>query len=186
MNNKLVILSCYGDGCIENKVFSCLADAQNDMLRLYVLFATGMPWEKSAYKGLTLAECADDETLNDNENGTMWLSETEAYFYCEKTMHEYAWKIQEFDAGSARQELETKLGCLTAKKICDSKYPGVEVILKRQNVDLRIALVEVDQSEENETPVLKAHVYSTDERIDEPIFNYIAGKEDSNPAKAQE
>ncbi len=188
MNKKLVILSCYGDGCIENKVFSSLEEAQNDMLRMYVLFATGMPLEKSAFNGCSLAECVDADDLNDDENGTKWLSESAAYYYCEKSMHEYAWNIQEFDLEEmSGLKQNTRLGDLMAKKVCDKTYPGIEVVLNRQNVSLRIALVEVDQSEKD--PVLKAHVYSADERIDEPIFDYYsapAGIISRQPSRIEE
>ena len=66
-------------------------------------------------------------------------------------------------------EVKTKLGTLKALVVKSDDYPGITITLNREGKELEFAWVEVDQSEWNENPVLKIHVYNAVD--DEPSFN---------------
>lgn len=63
--------------------------------------------------------------------------------------------------------INTNLGCLEARVLDDPLYPGIAIGLNRNGNWIQMALVEVDQSEED--PWLKVHAYSIS--YDEPIFD---------------
>lgn len=70
--------------------------------------------------------------------------------------------------------VETKLGSLKAWIANDIEYPGICVGLDRDGVRTIVAVIEVDESEDK--PVLKAHVYNTED--DDPVFSLRESAED--------
>lgn len=187
MKEKLVVLSCYGDGDIETMLCPSVKGAQEHMLELYVRFVTGESIKDGKYSGKTFSECVKDKDLNDEANGTHWIGDESAYFYNEKTMKEYAWSIKELFpemlSDPSCLEVQTRMGALIARKVCahpdlEGDYPGIEVLLSLPNkTEERVALIEVDQTD-REAPVFKSHIYSADRMEDEPIFDYEAAKEE--------
>ncbi len=75
-------------------------------------------------------------------------------------------------------EGKTKLGTLKARAIQSDEYPGITITLNRNGKELEFAWVEVDESEWNENPVLKIHVYNAVD--DEPSFNLDQTEQDLN------
>lgn len=65
--------------------------------------------------------------------------------------------------------VSTKLGKLYVKEINDPNYPGIMIGLERNCVRYEFAWLEVDQSADNERPVLKVHAF--DSQSEEPVFD---------------
>ena len=67
------------------------------------------------------------------------------------------------------ENIHTKLGDLYAEEINNGEYPGIKIGLERHGVRYEFAWLEVDQSDENENPIMKVHAFDT--RNDDPVFN---------------
>ena len=65
---------------------------------------------------------------------------------------------------------KTKIGNIVFNSSGDEKYPGVYVSLIKKGETLAEVLLEVDQSDPEEEPVCKIHVWDT--TSDEPIIDY--------------
>lgn len=66
--------------------------------------------------------------------------------------------------------VNTKLGTLYATFRHDNDYPGILIGLDRGGVYYEFAWVEVDQSDTDEEPVMKIHVFGTDG--DDPVYDH--------------
>lgn len=70
---------------------------------------------------------------------------------------------------SMENTVATKLGNLYAEAIENRQYPGIKIGLERNGVRYEFAWLEVDQSDDDEKPVMKAHVFNTTN--DDPVFD---------------
>lgn len=67
-------------------------------------------------------------------------------------------------------QIETKLGTIVAQEYHGRDYPGINLAICRDDKQIGMCLLEVDQSEPGR-PILKVHVWSPDNRIEEPVFS---------------
>ena len=74
-------------------------------------------------------------------------------------------------------EISTKLGTWVATTCGnDGTYPGIQIELVRNGIRYVFAWVEVDQSDDDEEPIMKIHTFGTEH--DDPIFDkHIRGSE---------
>ena len=73
------------------------------------------------------------------------------------------------------ETISTKLGNLYEKPINDFNYPGIMIGLERNGLRYEFAWLEVDQSDENEKPIMKVHAFDT--RSDDPVFDLNISEE---------
>lgn len=71
--------------------------------------------------------------------------------------------------------ISTKLGNLYVVMRNDKEYPGIMIGLERRGIHYEFAWLEVDQSDEDEKPIMKVHVFDT--RNDDPVFDLNISEE---------
>ncbi|MBP5463023.1 MAG: hypothetical protein J6Y20_13015 [Lachnospiraceae bacterium] len=73
------------------------------------------------------------------------------------------------------ETISTKLGNLYVVMRNDKEYPGIMIGLERRGIRYEFAWLEVDQSDEDEKPIMKVHVFDT--RNDDPVFDLNISEE---------
>ena len=96
-------------------------------------------------------------------DGKRWMNDA-----LEKTLPAGAWNPGK-PSGTIR--IGTSIGTLIAEEVESDEYPGFRMLLERNGKPFEIALVEVDQSTWLNAPELKAHIWSSNPDVDEPVFD---------------